>query len=292
MKRNYTLCLLYLSCFLMISCGTKKNTTDAIVTESPLIEPIFTNAPTISPEPTMEQDHFVGEYNEPDSDLPNLQIEKKEDGTYNVEIGYFGTYYVPPCEGKLVNDKIEFSKTAEGHILNGTITEEDNVAIVTFLTTWWDAVNPGDTFKYYKTSDIPYKRYHELVKVYTLTEDDFWIIPSFTPDPTIKEENFVGEYNDWDTDEPNLEIKKNEDGTYEVEIGIFRLYHLRPCQGKFIDGRIEFSSEQIQGHTLNGVITLKDDIATVTFVSDCWKMVSYMNTYEYYKTSDIPYEKY
>ena len=78
MKRIYTLYLLCFACFLFISCGTKKNTTDAMVTESPLIEPIFTNELTISPEPAIEQDHFVGEYNEPDSDLPNLQIEKKK----------------------------------------------------------------------------------------------------------------------------------------------------------------------------------------------------------------------
>lgn len=117
-------------------------------------------------------------------------------------------------------------------------------------------------------------------------------IPTASSGANIETDQFVGEYNDVDCDEPNLEIKRLDDGTYEVEIGIFRIYHIHPCPGKLIDNRIEFSSEQIEGEILNGTITIDEQgRAIVTFLSEYWKEIDNVNTYVYYKTSDKPYYK-
>lgn len=43
---------------------------------------------------------------------------------------------------------------------------------------------------------------------------------------SIDEDSYVGEYNSYDTDEPNLEIQKNWDGSYLVQIGMLSLIHI------------------------------------------------------------------
>ena len=117
------------------------------------------------------------------------------------------------------------------------------------------------------------------------------IVPTASSDKSI-EEQFIGEYYDCISDEPNLEIKKLEDGTYEVEIGIFRTYHIHPCPAKLVDDKIEFSSTQVEGKTLKGTITLDEyGNGVVRFVSGLWKYLDRDEDYVYYKTSDIPYDK-
>lgn len=118
------------------------------------------------------------------------------------------------------------------------------------------------------------------------------VVPTASSDTSI-EERFVGEYNDCQIDQPNLEIEKMEDGTYKVEIGIYRTYQIDPCQGKLVGDKIKFSSDQVEGEVISGTITIDDQgIATVTFLSEFWKEIDSENTYVYYKISDIPYEHY
>lgn len=113
--------------------------------------------PTLSPSPTIEADHFIGEYMDPENDQPGLglQIQKDEEG-YWVEIEVLGKYHVPCCLSELVDGKIEFSAWYKRDFMDGTVTEEDGAATVTFLKDCWDVVSAGDTFIYHKTSDIPY----------------------------------------------------------------------------------------------------------------------------------------
>lgn len=98
---------------------------------------------------------------------------------------------------------------------------------------------------------------------------------------------YEGEYNDYDNDEPNLEIKKNDDGTYQIQIGIFRLIQLDDCVGNATDEGIQFSTT-FSDNEISGIITLEDDIATVTFTSEGWSVYSSINEYKYHKTSDTP----
>ncbi len=99
---------------------------------------------------------------------------------------------------------------------------------------------------------------------------------------------YVGEYNDYDVNEPNLQIQKNEDGTYIVQIGIVRLVNLDDGVGVMTDRGIEFVATAPNGEELTGILTVDEDIATITFTNEVWEVYSSINEYEYYKTSDTP----
>lgn len=116
-------------------------------------------------------------------------------------------------------------------------------------------------------------------------------------DIALKEENleneldpYVGEYNAYDIDEPMLQIRKNDDGSYLIQIGIYRLTQLDKCVGIEVGDRIEFSTtEWGEANEITGTITVDDDIATVVLLaewSDTW--FKDVDEYKYYKTSNIP----
>ena len=277
MKRIYQLCLISSICFLLTSCGTIESATDSVVTEAPIMETTFEPEPILSPSPTIETDHFIGEYIDPETNQPGLglQIEKDEDG-YWVEIEVLGKYHVPCSLCELIDGKIKFAVASRGEFMDGTITVDDGVATVTFLKNCWDVVRAGDTFIYQKTSDIPYEQYNELIKS--------------RPSPSIKEEDFVGEYFEKIINWPNLEIQKNEDGTFQVEFEVSRVYSISPCVGKFVDDAIEFTFQDEESRkSMKGKITLEDEYAVLTIKSDYWKKIDKTDTYYYYKVSDIPY---
>lgn len=97
---------------------------------------------------------------------------------------------------------------------------------------------------------------------------------------------YEGEYNSFDTDEPNLQIQKNEDGTYNIEIGIYRITTL-DCTGKLTESGIEFKDE---GWGAYGKITFNEDIATVTITSPDW--IDGITEYKYRKVSDVPFNSF
>lgn len=108
------------------------------------------------------------------------------------------------------------------------------------------------------------------------------------PTPNSEADVYVGEYNDYDTDEPRLEIKKNEDDTYKIQIGIFRLIQLDNCVGKLTKNGLEFSTTELGDKDISGIITLEGDIATVKFTGSGWSEYSSIDEYKYHKTSDTP----
>ncbi len=95
------------------------------------------------------------------------------------------------------------------------------------------------------------------------------------------EDSYEGEYYSFDTDEPNLQIQKNEDGTYNIEIGIFRVTTL-DCTGQLTEYGIEFK-EKDEDWVVYGKIIFEDDIATVTITSPDW--IDGISEYKYYKTN-------
>ncbi len=120
------------------------------------------------------------------------------------------------------------------------------------------------------------------------TEDDTTENTESDAIESMDEDSYVGEYNSYDTDEPNLEIQKNWDGSYLVQIGMFRLAQLDDCEGKWTEQGLEFSTDEY-GKDFSGIITLEDDIATVTFTSEGWKeFADDLNVFKYYKTADVP----
>jgi len=98
---------------------------------------------------------------------------------------------------------------------------------------------------------------------------------------------FTGEYNSYDTDEPNLEIRKKEDGTYQIQIEIFRLAFFEDGVGTLTENGLAFSATAPDGSETVGTITLDGDVATVTF-DPGWPGFGDLYSYRYYKASDTP----
>ncbi|MCM1262472.1 MAG: hypothetical protein NC313_07090 [Butyrivibrio sp.] len=100
-------------------------------------------------------------------------------------------------------------------------------------------------------------------------------------------DNYVGEYNDRDIPEPNLEIWKNADGTYQIYIGIFRLASIDDGIGTLTDDGIKFTCTAPDGNVQTGMITLEGDVATVTF-DPGWTYFEGHNSFKYDRISDTP----
>lgn len=72
---------------------------------------------------------------------------------------------------------------------------------------------------------------------------------------------YEGEYLDYDGNEPALEIKKNSDGTYQIQITIYRLCFLEDGIGRKTEKGLEFAATGPNGNEMNGVIHLEDDVS-------------------------------
>lgn len=99
---------------------------------------------------------------------------------------------------------------------------------------------------------------------------------------------YEGEYNSYDIDEPALEIKKNDDGTYQIQISFFRLWMLDDGIGRETEKGLEFSATGPGGNEMNGVIKLEGDIAAVTIFGQEWLDFAGLSEYRFYKTADVP----
>lgn len=99
---------------------------------------------------------------------------------------------------------------------------------------------------------------------------------------------YEGEYSDYDVNEPSLEIKKNNDETYQIQIKIYRLFYLDDGMGKVTEEGLKFVATGPNGNKINGVIRLEEDIATVTFFSQEWVDFAGLSEYKFYKTSNVP----
>ena len=99
---------------------------------------------------------------------------------------------------------------------------------------------------------------------------------------------YEGEYNSYDVSEPALEIKKNDDGTYRIQIDLFRLWGFYDDAGKITEEGLEFAATGPGGNEVNGVIKLEEDIAVVTIFGQEWLDFAGLSEYRFYKTSDVP----
>ncbi len=99
---------------------------------------------------------------------------------------------------------------------------------------------------------------------------------------------YEGEYNSYDVNEPALEIKKNDDETYQIQIDLFRLWGFYDDAGKITEEGLEFTATGPRGNEVNGVIKLEEDIAVVTIFGQEWLDFAGLSEYKFYKTSDVP----
>ena len=99
---------------------------------------------------------------------------------------------------------------------------------------------------------------------------------------------YIGEYLDYDCNEPNLEIAKGSDGKYIVQIGIFRLTTLEDGIGELTPEGLIFTATDAAGNPISGIITVEEQIATVVFTDSTWALLENGTTYLYTKSSDEP----
>jgi hypothetical protein len=99
---------------------------------------------------------------------------------------------------------------------------------------------------------------------------------------------YEGEYNSYDINEPALEIKKNDDETYQIQIDLFRLWGFYDGAGKITEEGLEFTATGPRGNEMNGIIKLDEDIAVVTIFGQEWLDFAGLSEYKFYKTSDVP----
>ena len=104
----------------------------------------------------------------------------------------------------------------------------------------------------------------------------------------IDEALYIGEYLDYDCNEPNLEIAKGSNGKYIVQIGIFRLTTLDDGIGELTPEGLSFTATDAAGNPISGIITVEEQIATVTFTDSTWALLENGTTYLYTKSSDEP----
>ncbi len=99
---------------------------------------------------------------------------------------------------------------------------------------------------------------------------------------------YEGVYNSYDVNEPALEIKKNDDETYQIQIELFRLWGFYDGAGKITEEGLEFASTGPDGNDVNGVIKLEEDIAVVTIFGQEWLDFAGLSEYRFYKNADVP----
>ena len=100
---------------------------------------------------------------------------------------------------------------------------------------------------------------------------------------------YVGEYNDADSDSPNLEIARGEDGKYSIQIAVYRLASFTDGVGELTSDGMTFTATDPNDGTISGIITVTDDgKATVTFTDSSWSLLESGSYFEYTKTSDTP----
>lgn len=103
----------------------------------------------------------------------------------------------------------------------------------------------------------------------------------------LDEAAYIGEYLDENGD-ANLEIAQNDDGTYTVQIGIFRLTTIDDGVGELTEEGLKFTATDAAGNLIGGIITVEDKIATVTFTDSTWEYLPSGTACQYTKSSDTP----
>lgn len=85
-------------------------------------------------------------------------------------------------------------------------------------------------------------------------------------------DEYVGEYV-YENDGSYLVISKNDDGSYYVHISLFRLADLDNAVGTVASEGLKFSAIDPSGNPMEGLITIKDDVATVTYINATWAYI-------------------
>ncbi|MBD5495736.1 MAG: hypothetical protein HDR12_15570 [Lachnospiraceae bacterium] len=213
---------------------------------------------------------YEGEYtgntlNDPDYD--GLEIQKNKDDTYIIQVKIPFLTKLYECTGYQSENIIMFSTSEWGadKKVAGSIYLDGDSATVTFTSGWYQTATAESSYQYHKTSDTPHLEN----------------CPDARPDYS----SFTGEYCDT-YDDPSLEIRLNEDGSYLIQISLFREIGYDACIGSLSEEKMFFTSDERGG--VSGNITLDNDLAVVRFEQIGYFENAQVTTYLFHKTSDNP----
>ena len=197
----------------------------------------------------------------------SLEIQKNEDGTYAIQVKIPFLTQLYECAGCQSENGILFSTVEWGtdKKVEGSISFDEDSATVTFTSGWYQTATTENSYQYHKTSDTP----------------DLESGPDARPDYS----SFTGEYCDTNND-PSLEIRQNEDGSYLIQISLFREIGYDGCIGSLDEGKMFFTSDERGG--VSGSVTLDNDLAVIRFEQIGYFENAKVTTYLFQKTSDNP----
>lgn len=84
---------------------------------------------------------------------------------------------------------------------------------------------------------------------------------------------------------PELVLAEQEDGIYDVSIGIYRLTLLDDGIGTLTPKGLAFTATDAAGNPIGGLITIAGDTATVTFTDSAWPLLENGTSFQYTRQS-------
>lgn len=108
------------------------------------------------------------------------------------------------------------------------------------------------------------------------------------PSQPAGEADLVGEYTDAESGAPGLEIARNDDGIYTVQISIVHLAQFTDGVGRPEGEGLAFTATDPGGNPIAGTVTLSGTTATVTFTDSTWTYIPNGESFTYEKASDTP----
>ena len=103
----------------------------------------------------------------------------------------------------------------------------------------------------------------------------------------VEADPYVGEYLDGVSD-LGLEISLGKDGTYFVQISIYRLTSISDGVGQDAGDGISFTATDAAGDPISGMITFDGKTATVTFTDSTWEYLPNGTSFQLTKSSNVP----
>ncbi len=202
-----------------------------------------------------------------DPNYDGLEIRKNEDDTYTIQIKIPFLTELYECAGYQSEGTLLFTTSEWGtdRKVEGSILLDEDIATVTFTSGWYQTATAETSYQYHKTADVP------NLESSICTHPDYG--------------SFAGEYCDGN-DDPSLQIQLNEDGSYLIQISLFREIGYDACIGLLTEGKMAFTSDENGG--VSGSITLDNNLAVVQFDQIGYFENSSVTTYLFHKTSDTP----
>ena len=251
-----------------------------------------------------EEDPYVGEYGEINSydvNEPSLEIQKNKDGTYVIQLGVYRLTTMDDSVGVATDRGLEFSST-DGFIEGGYITLEGNIATAHLFGSYFEGDIKSE-YEYLRLSSVSHLNpYIAGIGGDEIYLDDDSEAPTHSLEKSIIEQKspddlytgeYVGEIDEADylkyhIRKPILEIQRNEDATYIVQVEMYGLTFLYDGVGTVTEDGLAFTTVSPHGNLLEGIVTLEGDTATVRFLSEAWERYSPVSEYQYYRHSNTP----